>query len=199
LERILITEEDLRARVAAMAAEITRDYHDQDLLLVGVLKGAAIFMCDLIRRMPVPLALDFVAASSYGNAASSSGAVRMVKELDEPVRGRNVLLVEDIVDTGITVDYLVRHLRRRRAASVKVATLLDKPSRRQVVVPLDYVGFTVPDVFLVGYGLDYRQRYRSLPFIAVLSEEAHRIPARPSREVEKGRGEGRPAKKRDES
>ncbi len=173
IERILITEEQIQAKVKELGERISRDYEGKELLLVGVLKGAAIFLSDLIRHITVPVSYDFVAISSYGLTTSTSGVVRIIKDLDESVESRHVLIVEDIVDTGLTLKYLLELLRSRDVASLKVCALLDKPSRRKVDVPIDYVGFVVPDVYLVGYGLDYNQRYRNLPYVAVLKPEVY--------------------------
>ena len=152
-----------------MAGEISFDYRDrEEVILVGILKGAFVFLADLVRFLSVPARVDFMCVSSYGKATTTSGVVRILKDLDESVEGRHVLLVEDIVDTGLTLQYLKDNLETRGAASVEVCVLLDKQERRLVDVPLDYCGFTVPDRFLVGYGLDYRERYRHLPYIAIL-------------------------------
>ncbi len=152
-----------------LAGEISFDYRDrEEVILVGILKGAFVFLADLVRFLSVPARVDFMCVSSYGKATTTSGVVRILKDLDESVEGRHVLLVEDIVDTGLTLQYLKDNLETRGAASVEVCVLLDKQERRLVDVPLDYCGFTVPDRFLVGYGLDYRERYRHLPYIAIL-------------------------------
>ncbi|BAF60733.1 hypoxanthine-guanine phosphoribosyltransferase [Pelotomaculum thermopropionicum SI] len=168
-ERILFTEEEIRARVAEMGREISRDYAGRELLVVGILKGAMIFLADLVRSITVPAFFDFIAVSSYGTSTKSSGAVRILKDLDRGIEGRHVLIVEDIVDTGLTLNYLVDNLTARGPASLKVCTLLDKPSRRQKPVEIHYNGFTIPDEFVVGYGLDYNECYRNLPYIMVLS------------------------------
>ena len=166
----LITEAQLQRRVAELGAEISRDYEGRDLLLVAVLKGSVVFLADLIRHITIPHSIDFMATSSYGAATESSGIVRILKDLDMPITGRNVLIVEDIVDTGHTLAYLRRLLLEREPASLRVVTLLDKRERREVDVPLDYVGFVVPNAFVVGYGLDYAELYRNLPYIAVPKE-----------------------------
>ncbi|HSK24754.1 MAG TPA: hypoxanthine phosphoribosyltransferase [Egicoccus sp.] len=168
VESILIPEADLQKRLAELAADVDRDYAGRDLLLVGVLKGAIFVMADLARHLTVPTAMDFMAVSSYGSSTSSSGVVRILKDLDTEIEGRDVLLVEDIVDSGLTLDYLTKNLRSRRPASVEILSLLTKPSRREVDLPVRYVGFEVPDVFVVGYGLDYAERYRSLRDIVTL-------------------------------
>lgn len=150
-----------------LARAIEADYQGKDLLLVGVLKGAVIFLADLMRHLSLPLAVDFMAVASYGAATKSSGVVRILKDLDTPLNARHVLLVEDIVDTGLTLRYLLDVLKARSPASLKTCVLLDKRERRQVEVPVDYCGFVIPDVFVVGYGLDYAENYRQLPYIAV--------------------------------
>jgi hypoxanthine phosphoribosyltransferase len=169
IDRVLITEAQLQRRVSELAAQVTKDYKGRAPLLVGVLRGVACFMADLMRRIPLPLAVDFMAISSY--EGDKSGAVRILKDLDENVEERDILVVEDIVDTGMTLNTLLSYLHARRPASVRVCALLDKRARRLVDVPLHYVGFEVPDEFVVGYGLDYRQVYRNLPFIATLRKE----------------------------
>jgi hypoxanthine phosphoribosyltransferase len=172
---VLISEERLAARIAELGAQISEDYAGKDLMLVGILKGCTLFLADLVREISVPLSFDFVAVSSYGADTKSSGVVRILKDLDESVESKHVLVVEDIVDTGLTLrlSYLLENLRSRRAASVKVCTLLDKPSRRRVDVTVDYRGFQVEDQYVVGYGLDYQGRYRSLPYIGVLKPEVY--------------------------
>ena len=172
---VLIEEEALRDRIAELGAEISSDYAEKDLLLVGVLKGAVFFMADLMRHITVPCEVDFMAISSYGASTDSSGVVRILKDLDESIEGRNVLVVEDIIDSGLTLSYLMRNLRARKPASLEVVTLLTKPERREIDVPVRYVGFEIPNKFVVGYGLDFAERYRNLPYVGVLSE--HLIPA----------------------
>ncbi|MDQ7793580.1 MAG: hypoxanthine phosphoribosyltransferase [bacterium] len=166
--RILLTAEDIAGRVWELAEAVSRDHEGRDLLLVGVLTGAFVFLSDLARALSIPVQVDFLATSSYGNATSSSGVVRILKDLDRDVKGMDVLLVEDIVDTGLTLAYLQSLLRTRGPARLRTCVLLDKTGRRQVPVHLDYCGFTVPDVFLVGYGLDHAERYRQLPYILAL-------------------------------
>lgn len=167
---VLLSEEQLKARIGELGREISRDYAGRPLLVVGVLKGSAVFLADLIRSIDLPLDYDFVAISSYGADTQSSGVVRLLKDLDASVDGRDVLIVEDIVDTGWTLrlSYIAENMRARNAASVKVCTLLDKPSRRQVDVGIDYCGFVIDDLFVVGYGLDYNGRYRNLPYVGVV-------------------------------
>jgi hypoxanthine phosphoribosyltransferase len=174
IERVLITSEQIEARLAEIAAEIDRDYADvEDLLLVGVLKGAYVLMADLARRIQIPTAVDFMACSSYGSSTKSSGVVRILKDLDAEIVGQHLLIVEDIIDSGLTLDYLIHNLRSRGPASIEVMSLLTKPDRRRVELPIRYVGFEVPDVFVVGYGLDYDERYRNLPFIGTLKREVY--------------------------
>ena len=170
---ILITAEEIQNRVAELGQQISADYEGQDLLLIAVLKGGVLFLSDLMRHITVPHAIDFMATSSYGHSTETTGVVRILKDLDEPIDGRPVLIVEDIVDTGRTMDYLLRILQARHPASLRVCTLLNKPSRREVEVPLDYVGFDIPNKFVFGYGLDLREIYRNQPFIAALKPEAH--------------------------
>ncbi len=170
---ILIGEEDLKAKVTELAAQVNADYQGHDLLIVGALKGAVMFMTDLARQINVPVEMDFMAISSYGKSTQSSGIVRILKDLDRSVEGRNVLIVEDIVDSGLTLSYLADHLRAQEPASLKICALLNKPSRRTSDVVIDYVGFDIPDKFVVGYGLDFAERYRNLPFIGVLKPELY--------------------------
>jgi hypoxanthine phosphoribosyltransferase len=175
IAQVLITEEDLQARVRELGEQISRDYEGKALVLVGILKGAAIFLADLVRYITIPVDYDFVAISSYGADTKTSGVVRLLKDLDESIESKHVLVVEDIVDTGWTLrlSYIVENLRSRKAASVKVCTLLDKPSRRKVDVGIDYYGFIVEDKYVVGYGLDYDGRYRSLPYVGILKPEVY--------------------------
>lgn len=175
LAQILIPEDSIQERVKALGEQISKDYEGKELVLVGILKGAAIFLADLVRYITIPVDYDFVAISSYGADTRSSGVVRLLKDLDSSIESKHVLVVEDIVDTGWTLrlSYIVENLRSRKAASVKVCTLLDKPSRRAVDVGIDYYGFIVEDRYVVGYGLDYDGRYRSLPFIGVLKPEVY--------------------------
>jgi len=175
VEQVLLSEEQIAQRVAEMGAQISLDYAGKDLMLVCILKGANIFLADLVRQITLPLSYDFVAVSSYGADTKSSGVVRILKDLDESVESKHVLVVEDIVDTGLTLrlSYLLENLRSRRAASVKICTLLDKPSRRRMDVPVDYFGFKVEDRFVVGYGLDYAGKYRNLPYIGILKPEIY--------------------------
>ena len=172
---ILIDKETLAARVAELGVEVSSDYQGRDLLLIGVLKGAVFFMADLMRHLTVPCEVDFMAISSYGDSTDSSGIVRILKDLDINIEGRDVLVVEDIIDSGLTLSYLMRNLRARKPASLEVVTLLTKPERREIDVPVRYVGFEIPNRFVIGYGLDFAERYRNLPYVAVL--HADLIPA----------------------
>ncbi len=169
--KILIDEEKIMKRVAEMGTEITRDYQGKELVVICILRGGVIFMSDLVKQIKLPLYMDFMAVSSYGMSTKSSGIVRILKDLNEDIEGKDVLIVEDIVDTGLTLHYLVDYIKSRNPRSVKVCCFLDKPSRRKVDVEVDYVGFQIPDKFVVGYGLDYAQKYRNLPYVSVLEEE----------------------------
>ena len=166
--RELISEENVDARIRELGEQISKDYEGESVHLVCILKGACIFMCDLAKRIRVPLSMDFMTVSSYGNGTKSSGIVRIKKDLDDPIKGLNVLIVEDIVDSGRTLHYLTEVFRERGCKSVRTCTLLDKPERRVVDLDVDYVGFRIPNQFVVGYGMDYDQRYRDLPFIGVV-------------------------------
>jgi hypoxanthine phosphoribosyltransferase len=168
VQEILIDEAALQARIVELGVEISADYTGRDLLLVGVLKGAVFFMADLMRELTVPCEIDFMAISSYGAATDSSGVVRILKDLDINVAGRDVLVVEDIIDSGLTLSYLMRNLSARKPSSLEVVTLLTKPERREIDVPVRYVGFEIPNRFVIGYGLDFAERYRNLPYVAVL-------------------------------
>ena len=166
--KVLIDEATLKARISALSAEISSDYEGRDLLLVGVLKGAVFFMADLMRGLDVPCEIDFMAISSYGAATDSSGVVRILKDLDINISGRDVLVVEDIIDSGLTLSYLMRSLRARKPATLEICALLTKPERREIEVPVRYIGFEIPNEFVIGYGLDFAERYRNLPYVAVL-------------------------------
>ncbi|HEY5885708.1 MAG TPA: hypoxanthine phosphoribosyltransferase [Pyrinomonadaceae bacterium] len=165
---VLFSQAEIQERIKELGAEITRDYAGRNPLLIGVLKGACFFLSDLLRSIDTRLGIEFMAISSYGSSTRTSGEVRIMKDLDVPIEGRDILVVEDIVDTGLTLTYLLDNLKARGAASVKLAALLDKHERREKEVQIDYLGFRIPDAFVVGYGLDYAERYRNLPFIAVL-------------------------------
>ena len=176
IEEVLISEVDLARRVSELADEVRAHYTGQDLVLVGVLKGAIMFMTDLARQIRLPLEMDFMAVSSYGNATQSSGVVRITKDLDGPIEGRNVLVVEDIVDSGMTLRYLLENLRNRQPATLRVCALLNKQVPRKADVRVDHVGFEIPNRFVVGYGLDYAEHYRNLPYIGVLKSELYASP-----------------------
>ena len=172
IAEVLVQAEDLQRRVRELGAEISRDYAGRDLLLVCVLKGAVFFLSDLMRRIDVPCEVDFMAVASYGSSTDSSGVVRILKDLDAAIEGRDVLIVEDIVDSGLTLNYLLRNLRARGPASLEVCALLTKPDRRQVDLTARYVGFEIPNRFAIGYGLDHAERYRNLPYVAALAGPA---------------------------
>jgi len=171
VSEILIDEETLHGRIAQLGAQISDDYRGEDLLLIGVLKGAIFFMADLMRSIDIPCEVDFMAISSYGAGIDSSGVVRILKDLDVSIEGRNVLVVEDIIDSGLTLSYLLRNLEAREPASLEVCALLTKPERRENDVACRYVGFEIPNRFVIGYGLDFAERYRNLPFVGVLRDE----------------------------
>ncbi len=173
LVRTLITEDELKERISELGEEIARDYRGKNPLLIGILKGAVYFMTDLSRALPIPLTMDFMAVSSYGAAHKSSGVVRILKDLDTPLTGRHVLVVEDVLDTGLTLKYLVRSFEARGAASVEIATCLVKEGAQAEPVDVRYVGFTIPNEFVVGYGLDYAERYRNLPYVGVLKPSCY--------------------------
>jgi hypoxanthine phosphoribosyltransferase len=168
IAEVLVGSEELARRIDDLGAQISKDYEGKELLLVGVLKGAVFFMADLARRIEVPVSLDFMAVSSYGSSTKSSGVVRILKDLDEGIEGRNVLVVEDILDTGLTLKYLLKNLASRSPKSLEVCTLLSKEGKQRVPIQCRYVGFSIPDEFVVGYGLDYAERYRNLPYIGIL-------------------------------
>jgi hypoxanthine phosphoribosyltransferase len=168
---ILVQRDELEHRVRELAAEISRDYAGKDVLLIGVLKGAVFFLADLMRHLEVECEVDFMAVSSYGASTDSSGVVRILKDLDAPIEGRDVLIVEDIVDSGLTLSYLFRMLRARGPRSLEVCALLTKPARREIDLPIRYVGFEIPNRFAIGYGLDHAERFRNLPYVAVLAGE----------------------------
>jgi len=174
IKEILVEEKSIEEKVKELGAKITEDYQGKNLLLVGILKGAFIFMSDLARNINMQVGIDFMAVSSYGRTSSSTGEVRIIKDLDFSVENKDVLIVEDIIDTGYTLAYLTDNLRKRGANSVKVCALLDKPERRKVDVAVDYLGFAIPDEFVVGYGLDYAEIGRNLPYVAALKEEVYK-------------------------
>jgi hypoxanthine phosphoribosyltransferase len=174
IEQVLITSEQIQEKIAHLAKQITDDYRDRDLLLVGVLKGAFVFMSDLARQIELPLEFDFMAVSSYGSSTKSSGVVRILKDLDYEITGRHVLLVEDIIDSGLTISYLLRYLEARGPASLDICSLFWKKGEQAVPLEVKYPGFEIPPVFVVGYGLDYAEKYRNLPYIGVLKQSAYR-------------------------
>ena len=173
IDRVLFTEEQLQARVAEIAAQIDRDYAGKQPLLVSVLRGSFVFMADLVRRITLPCTVDFIAVSSYGSGTTSSGQVKIVKDLSEQIEGKDVIVVEDILDSGNTLSYLLKLLEARHPASIRLCTLLDKPERRTKPVAVQYSGFSIPDEFVVGYGLDYDEKYRNLPYIGVLKPSVY--------------------------
>ena len=174
---VLVSEEQIHARVAELGAQISADYAGRELTLVSVLKGSLPFMADLMRAITIPVSIDLMEVSSYGGTATeSSGLVRILKDLSSSIDGRDVMIVEDIIDTGLTLNYLIRYLRGKNPRSLHICTLLDKPARRLVDIPIDYLGFTIPDQFVIGYGLDYGEQYRNLPFIGVLKPEVYTAP-----------------------
>ena len=173
IAHVLFTEEQLQARVAEIAAQIDRDYAGKQPLLVSVLRGSFVFMADLVRRITLPCTVDFMAVSSYGSGTTSSGQVKIVKDLSEQIEGKDVIVVEDILDSGNTLSYLLKLLEARHPASIRLCTLLDKPERRTKPVAVQYSGFTIPDEFVVGYGLDYDEKYRNLPYIGILKPEVY--------------------------
>lgn len=173
IKEILLTEEKLKKRIKEIGKDISRDYQGSDLVLIGVLKGSVIFMADLMKEIDIPCRMDFMAVSSYGDATQSSGVVRILKDLDYQIENKDVLIIEDIVDTGVTLKYLKEYLNSRKPKSLEICSLLNKIERRKVEIEAKYIGFEVPDLFLVGYGLDYAEKYRNLPFIGVLKEEIY--------------------------
>lgn len=173
IKEILFTEEEIAEKVKELGQQISKDYSGENLTVVGILKGSNIFMGDLIRKIDIPLSIDFMVVSSYGQSTENSGVVKVLKDLEYSIEGKNILIVEDIIDTGLTLDYLKENLLRRKPKSLKICTLLDKPARRKVDLKVDYIGFEIPDAFIVGYGIDYAERYRNLPYVAVLKEEVY--------------------------
>ena len=173
--KVLLSEEQLKAKCAEMGARITRDYQGKNLLLVTVLKGAVVYLADLMRCIDLPCAIDFMVVSSYGSGVKTSGVVKIVKDLDVPLKDRHILIVEDILDSGLTLSYIKGILQDRGPASIRIVTLLDKPARRKADIKADYVGFEVPDDFVIGYGLDYDEKYRNLPYIGVLKPEVYSV------------------------
>jgi len=168
----IVGRDELQAKVVELAAQVSADYEGKDLVLVGVLKGAVFFLADLARSLTIPCSIDFMAVTSYGSATDSSGVVRILKDLDHPIEGRHVLIVEDIIDSGLTLSYLLKNLRNRKPASIEVCALLTKPERRRINLDCRYIGFEIPNVFVVGYGLDFAERFRTLDHVAGLRDEA---------------------------
>lgn len=173
IKETLLTEEEILQKVKELGKIISEDYNGKDLLVVGILKGSVLFMADLIKNITIPCEIDFMAVSSYGNSTESSGVVRILKDLEHSIEGKDIIIVEDIIDSGVTLDYLLKYLKARKAKSIEITTLLTKPSRRKVDIDVKYCGFEIPDEFLVGYGLDYSEKYRNLPFIGILKEEIY--------------------------
>lgn len=173
VKEVLYSRETINEKVKELGKQITSDYKGKELVVIGVLKGANVFMADLIREIEIPLEMDFMAVSSYGHSTESSGVVKILKDLDKGIEGKDVLVVEDIIDSGLTLQYLCKNLLNRKANSVKICTLLDKPERRKVDVVIDYKGFEIPDEFIVGYGIDYAEKYRNLPYVATLKPEVY--------------------------
>lgn len=173
VKEILFTEEELAKKVEELGKTISKDYEGEELTVIGILKGSNIFMGDLIRKIDIPLYIDFMVVSSYGQSTESSGVVKVLKDLEYSIEGKNILIVEDIIDTGLTLDYLKENLLRRKPKSLRICALLDKPARRKADLKVDYIGFEIPDQFIVGYGIDYAEKYRNLPYVAVLKEEVY--------------------------
>lgn len=174
IERILLTEETLRDKIRTIGKAISEDYKGRDLVLIGVLKGSVLFMGDLMKEVTIHCSMEFMAVSSYGNSTQTSGVVRILKDLDYPIEGKDIIIVEDIIDSGVTLKYLIEYLKGRKPNSIEVACLLNKPDRRKAEIDVKYLGFDVPDYFLVGYGLDYAEKYRNLPFIGILKEDVYK-------------------------
>lgn len=173
VERVLLSEEQIKEKVKEIGAQITKDYEGEKLLIVTILKGSVIFAADLLREIKIPVEIDFMCLSSYGSDSKSSGVVKIVKDLNEPIEGKNVLIIEDILDSGNTLSHLVKLLATRNPKDIKIATLLDKPNRRVAEVEVAYKGFTIPDEFVIGYGLDYAEKYRNIPFVGILKREVY--------------------------
>ena len=174
IKEVLYNEDELRDRVRQMGAKISNDYSGKELILIGVLKGSVIFMADLLKEITIPCKMDFMAVSSYGNSTETSGVVRILKDLDFEIQGKDILIVEDIIDSGVTLKYLMKYLAGRKPNSLEIVCLLNKPDRRKVDIDVKYLGYDVPDHFLVGYGLDYAEKYRNLPYVGILKEEIYK-------------------------
>lgn len=173
IQEILFSEEILANKIAELGEKISKDYEGKNLLVVGILKGSVLFAAELLKNISIPCEIDFMAVSSYGNSTETSGVVRILKDLNEDIDNRDILIVEDIVDSGVTLDYLLKYLKTRGAKSVEIVTLLNKPARRKIDINVKYTGFEVPDGFIVGYGIDYAEKYRNLPFIGILKPEVY--------------------------
>ena len=174
IKEVFYTEEQIKTKIKEMGKQISSDYEGHELVLIGVLKGSVMFMADLMKELTIPCSMDFMAVSSYGNSTTTSGVVRILKDLDFEIEGKDVLIVEDIIDSGVTLKYLMEYLNRRKPKSLDIACLLNKPDRRKVDMDVKYLGFDVPDYFLIGYGLDYAEKYRNLPYIGILKEEVYK-------------------------
>lgn len=174
IEKVLLTEQQLYQKISEIGSKISEDYKGRDLILIGVLKGSVIFMADLLKKITIPCSMDFMAVSSYGNTTESSGVVRILKDLDFEIKDKDVLIVEDIIDSGITLRYLMEYLKGRNPKSINIACLLNKPERRKAEMSVKYLGFDIPDYFVVGYGLDYAEKYRNLPYIGILKENIYK-------------------------
>ncbi|WP_443662453.1 hypoxanthine phosphoribosyltransferase [Clostridium sp.] len=174
IKEVLYNEEQLRDKIRLMGAKISKDYYGKDLILIGILKGSVIFMSDLLKEITIPCKMDFMAVSSYGNSTKTSGVVRILKDLDFEIQGKHVLIVEDIIDSGVTLKYLMKCLSARKPSSLEIICLLNKPERRKVDIDVKYVGFDVPDFFIVGFGMDYAEKYRNLPYVGILKDEIYK-------------------------
>lgn len=174
MERILLSEEQIEEKVKEIADRISEEYAGKELIMIGILKGSVMFMADLMKKLTIPCKMDFMAVSSYGNSAETSGVVRILKDLDFEIKDKHIIIVEDIIDSGVTLQYLLKYLGARKPASIEIACLLNKYERRRVDIPVKYLGCDVPDYFLVGYGLDYAERYRNLPYVGILKEEVYK-------------------------
>jgi hypoxanthine phosphoribosyltransferase len=174
IKEVLFSEQQLKEKIKEIGKKISEDYEGKELMLVGILKGSVPFMADLLKEVTIPCTMDFMAVSSYGNSTKTSGVVRILKDLDFEIEGKHVLIVEDIIDSGVTLSYLIEYLKGRGAESIEIACLLSKPERRKVTIKVKYTGYIVPDYFLVGYGLDYAEKYRNLPYVGILKEEVYK-------------------------
>ncbi|MBU3101016.1 MULTISPECIES: hypoxanthine phosphoribosyltransferase [Clostridium] len=174
IKEVLYNEDQLRDKIRQMGEKVSKDYYGKDLILIGILKGSVIFMSDLLKEITIPCKMDFMAVSSYGNSTKTSGVVRILKDLDFEIQGKDVLIVEDIIDSGVTLKYLMKCLSARKPSSLEIICLLNKPERRKVDIDVKYVGFDVPDFFIVGFGMDYAERYRNLPYIGILKDEIYK-------------------------